>query len=166
VRMNGSHSRRLRRPVNGDSVGPRWRNVGKRQVGIKADRPLPMVVWYGTPYAQALHAVERYRLLDYATASEVGGSGARPVSRRRITVPHTRRRSGVARASASASGTRAHCDAVALSRAPTSSTATRSFLLCPLYCLENQSRSAAPREPTTGQVISSDARNARSVARS
>jgi hypothetical protein len=37
-------------------------------VGIKADRPFAMVDWYGTPYTQALHVMERYRLLDYEAA--------------------------------------------------------------------------------------------------
>jgi hypothetical protein len=34
-------------------------------VGIKTDRPVAMMNLYGTPYTKALHAVERYRLLDY-----------------------------------------------------------------------------------------------------
>jgi hypothetical protein len=37
-------------------------------VGIKADRPYAMVDIFGTPYTEALHVVERYRLLDYETA--------------------------------------------------------------------------------------------------
>jgi hypothetical protein len=39
-------------------------------VGIKTDRPFAMVDRYGTPYTEALHAVERYRLLDYEAAKE------------------------------------------------------------------------------------------------
>jgi hypothetical protein len=34
-------------------------------VGVETDRPLAMLDMYGTPYARALHVVERYRLLDY-----------------------------------------------------------------------------------------------------
>ena len=33
-------------------------------------RPFAMVDFYGTPYTQALHVVERYRLLDYEGAKE------------------------------------------------------------------------------------------------
>ena len=29
-----------------------------------------MVDWYGTPHTQALHVVERYRLMDYEAAKE------------------------------------------------------------------------------------------------
>jgi hypothetical protein len=39
-------------------------------VGIKTDRPFAMIDWYGTPYTEALHVVERYRLLDYKAAKE------------------------------------------------------------------------------------------------
>ena len=39
-------------------------------VGIKSDRPFAMVDMYGTPYTQALHVVERYRLIDYEAAKE------------------------------------------------------------------------------------------------
>ncbi len=39
-------------------------------VGIKTDRPLAMVDHYGTPYSEALHVVERYRLLGYEAAKE------------------------------------------------------------------------------------------------
>ena len=39
-------------------------------VGIKSDRPLAMVDFFGTPHTQALHVVERYRLIDYEAAKE------------------------------------------------------------------------------------------------
>jgi hypothetical protein len=39
-------------------------------IGVKTDRPLAMLDFYGTPYTQALHIVERYRLLDYEAAKE------------------------------------------------------------------------------------------------
>ena len=55
----------------GDSVG---RYEGDMlvvdTVGIRTDRPFAMVDMYGTPYTQALHVVERYRLLDYEAAKE------------------------------------------------------------------------------------------------
>jgi len=38
-------------------------------VGIKIGR-FAMVDMFGTPHSQALHVVERYRLLDYETAKE------------------------------------------------------------------------------------------------
>src|SRR5438552_19083237 len=39
--------------------------------------PCAMVDYYGTPYAAALHVVERYRLLDYEAAKEVLDRDAR-----------------------------------------------------------------------------------------
>jgi hypothetical protein len=39
-------------------------------VGTKTERPFVMIDWYGTPYTQALHVVEHYRLLDYEVARE------------------------------------------------------------------------------------------------
>jgi hypothetical protein len=39
-------------------------------IGIKTDRPFAMVDMYSTPYTDALHVVERYRLLDYEPAKE------------------------------------------------------------------------------------------------
>ena len=38
-------------------------------VGIKVGK-YAMVDWYGTPHSEALHVVERYRMIDYATAKE------------------------------------------------------------------------------------------------
>jgi len=34
-----------------------------------------MVDWYGTPHTEALHVVERYKLLDYAEATEAEERG-------------------------------------------------------------------------------------------
>jgi hypothetical protein len=71
VRMNEPHPARVAPSVYGDSVG---RYEGDTlvidTVGVKTDRPFAMVDWYGTPYTQALHVVERYRLLDYESAKE------------------------------------------------------------------------------------------------
>jgi hypothetical protein len=39
-------------------------------VGVRTDRPYAMVDSFGTPYTEALHVVERYRLLDYEAAKE------------------------------------------------------------------------------------------------
>jgi hypothetical protein len=38
-------------------------------VGVKIG-PFAMVDFYGTPYTEALHVVERYRLIDYEAARE------------------------------------------------------------------------------------------------
>jgi hypothetical protein len=71
VRMNDPHPARVTPSLYGDSVG---RYEGDTlvvdTVGIRTDRPFAMVDMYGTPYTQALHVVERYRLLDYEAAKE------------------------------------------------------------------------------------------------
>jgi hypothetical protein len=71
VRMNEPHPARVTPSLYGDSVG---RYEGDMlvvdTVGIRTDRPFAMVDMYGTPYTQALHVVERYRLLDYEDAKE------------------------------------------------------------------------------------------------
>ena len=66
VRMNQSHPARMTPSWYGDSVG-RYEGdtLAIDTVGVKADRPLAMVDMFGTPYTNALHVVERYRLLDY-----------------------------------------------------------------------------------------------------
>jgi hypothetical protein len=43
-------------------------------VGIKVG-PFAMVDMYGTPHTEALHVVERYRLLDYESANESENQG-------------------------------------------------------------------------------------------
>jgi hypothetical protein len=71
VRMNEPHPAPATPSLYGDSVG---RYEGDMlvvdTVGIRTDRPFAMVDMYGTPYTQALHVVERYRLLDYEDAKE------------------------------------------------------------------------------------------------
>ncbi len=71
VRMNAPHPERPTPSLYGDSVG---RYDGDTlvidTVGIRTDRPFAMVDMYGTPYTQALHVVERYRLLDYEAVKE------------------------------------------------------------------------------------------------
>jgi hypothetical protein len=71
VRMNEPHPTQVAPSLYGDSVG---RYEGDTlvvdTVGIRTDRPFAMVDMYGTPYTQALHVVERYRLLDYEAAKE------------------------------------------------------------------------------------------------
>jgi len=70
VRMNQPHPAQVTPSWQGDSVG---RYEGDTlvidTVGIKVG-PFAMVDVYGTPYTEALHVVERYRLLDYEAAKE------------------------------------------------------------------------------------------------
>ncbi len=70
VRMNQPHPAQLTPSWYGDSVG---RYEGDTlvidTVGIKVG-PYAMVDMYGTPHTEALHVVERYRLLDYDDAKE------------------------------------------------------------------------------------------------
>jgi len=65
VRMNQPHPAQVTPSWYGDSVG---RYEGDElvidTVGIKIGR-FSMLDWFGTPYTEALHLVERYRLLDY-----------------------------------------------------------------------------------------------------
>jgi hypothetical protein len=70
VRMNQSHPERVAPSWYGDSVGHyEGDTLVIDTVGIKVG-PFAMVDWYGTPQTEALHVVERYRLLDYEEAKE------------------------------------------------------------------------------------------------
>jgi len=78
VRMNRPHPAQLTPSWYGDSVGHyEGDTLVIDTVGIKSARPFAMVDMYGTPYTDALHVVERYRLLDYESAKEhdVNGVG-------------------------------------------------------------------------------------------
>jgi hypothetical protein len=70
VRMNEPHPAHVTPSWYGDSVG---RYEGDTlvidTVGIKVG-PYAMVDMYGTPHTEALHVVERYRLIDYDAAKE------------------------------------------------------------------------------------------------
>jgi hypothetical protein len=70
VRLNVAHPAQITPSWYGDSVG---RYDGDTlmidTVGVKIG-PFAMVDFYGTPYTEALHVVERYRLLDYEAAKE------------------------------------------------------------------------------------------------
>jgi hypothetical protein len=65
VRLNEPHPAQVTPSWYGDSVG---RYEGDTlvvdTVGIKVG-PFSMIDWYGTPYTEAMHVVERYRLIDY-----------------------------------------------------------------------------------------------------
>jgi hypothetical protein len=83
VRMNGSHPAQVRPSWYGDSVGHyEGDTLVIDTVGVKIG-PFAMVDFYGTPYTEALHVVERYRLLDYEAAKEGLERDARENSRPR-----------------------------------------------------------------------------------
>src|SRR5712672_3173518 len=70
VRMNQTHPAKLTPTWYGDSVGHyEGDTLVIDTVGIRKG-PFAMVDWYGTPQTEALHVVERYRLVDYETAKE------------------------------------------------------------------------------------------------
>src|SRR4029077_11522830 len=86
VRMNQPHPAQVTPSWYGDSVGHyEGDTLVIDTVGIKIG-PFAMVDMYGTPHSNALHVVERYRLVDYDVAkgaiernakenSQAGGGG-------------------------------------------------------------------------------------------
>ena len=70
VRMNAEHPAKVTPSWYGDSVG---RYEGDTlvidTVGMKVGK-YSMVDWYGTPHSEALHVVERYKMLSYDEAKE------------------------------------------------------------------------------------------------
>jgi len=71
VRMNQPHPAKMTPSWYGDSVGHyEGDTLVIDTVGTRTDRPFAMLDLYGTPYTQALHVVERYRLIDYEAAQE------------------------------------------------------------------------------------------------
>jgi hypothetical protein len=78
VRMNETHPVHVMPSWHGDSVGHyEGDTLVIDTVGVKTDRPFAMVDHYGTPYSEALHVVERYRLVDYEVAKEAQERGAK-----------------------------------------------------------------------------------------
>ena len=70
VRLNEPHPAQVVPSWYGDSVGHyEGDTLVVDTVGFKIG-PFSMIDWYGTPYTQALHVIERYRMLDYAAAKE------------------------------------------------------------------------------------------------
>ena len=70
VRLNQPHPAQVTPSWYGDSVGHyEGDTLIVDTVGIKVG-PFAMVDWYGTPHTEALHVIERYRLLDYQAAKE------------------------------------------------------------------------------------------------
>ena len=70
VRLNQPHPAHVTPSWYGDSVGHyEGDTLVVDTVGIKIG-PFSMIDWYGTPFTEALHLVERYRLLDYNSTME------------------------------------------------------------------------------------------------
>jgi hypothetical protein len=70
VRMNQSHPAQVTPSWYGDSVGHYEGDLLVIDTaGIKVG-PFAMVDMYGTPHTEALHVVERYRLIEYEDAKE------------------------------------------------------------------------------------------------
>src|SRR5216684_8130801 len=70
VRLNQPHAAQVTPSWYGDSVGHyEGDTLVVDTVGIKLGR-YSMVDWYGTPHTEALHVVERYRMLDSESAKE------------------------------------------------------------------------------------------------
>jgi hypothetical protein len=70
VRLNQPHSAQVPPSWYGDSVGHyEGDTLVIDTVGIKVGR-YSMIDWYGTPQTEALHVIERYRLLDPEAAKE------------------------------------------------------------------------------------------------
>jgi hypothetical protein len=77
IRMNQPHPARVTPSWFGDSVGQyEGDTLVIDTVGIKVG-PFAMVDMYGTPHTEALHVVERYRLLDYEATMEAEERGER-----------------------------------------------------------------------------------------
>jgi len=75
VRINQPHPARVTPSWYGDSVGHyEGDTLVIDTVGIKVG-PFAMVDMYGTPHSQALHVVERYRLLEHQVAKEAEDRG-------------------------------------------------------------------------------------------
>ena len=70
ARMNVAHLAQITPSWYGDSVGHYERDTLVIDTVRVKIGPFAMVDFYGTPYTDALHVVERYRLLDYEAAKE------------------------------------------------------------------------------------------------
>ena len=77
VRLNQDHPKQLTPSWFGDSVGHyEGDTLVIDTVGIKTG-PYTMVDEFGTPHTEALHVIERYRLIDYDTATHALERGAK-----------------------------------------------------------------------------------------
>ena len=70
VRLGGTHPARVTPSWHGDSIGQyEGDSLIVDTIGVKVG-PVPMVDQAGSPYSEALHVTERYRLIDYSAAIE------------------------------------------------------------------------------------------------
>jgi hypothetical protein len=70
VRLDEPHPAEIKPSWYGHSVGHyEGDTLVVDTVGVKVGR-FSMVDWFGTPFTQALHVVERYRMIDYEAAKE------------------------------------------------------------------------------------------------
>ena len=77
VRLNQSHPAHVTPSWMGDSVGHyEGDTLVIDTIGIKV-APIPMIDRYGTPHSEALHLVERYRLIDGEAAKEAAEKNER-----------------------------------------------------------------------------------------
>ena len=75
VRLNQPHPAKVNPTAHGDSVGHyEGDTLVIDTVGVKVGR-YTMIDRFGTPYTEALHVVERYRLLDHEDAKEAQERG-------------------------------------------------------------------------------------------
>ena len=81
VRMKGSHPGQLTPSWYGDSVGHyEGDTLVIDTVGFKIG-PFSAIDQYGTPFTQALHVIERYRLIDYEAARAAWERGGKENAR-------------------------------------------------------------------------------------
>jgi hypothetical protein len=81
IRLNQPHPAEVTPSWYGDSVGHyEGDTLVIDTVGIKIG-PFSAVDQYGTPYTQALHVVERYRLIDYEVAKKAQERGGKENAR-------------------------------------------------------------------------------------
>jgi hypothetical protein len=74
VRLNGTHPAHVTPSWHGDSIGHyEGDTLVIDTVGVKVG-PLSMLDSLGTPQSEAVHVVERYRLVDYETAIRAFGA--------------------------------------------------------------------------------------------
>lgn len=70
VRLGAKHTARVTPSWHGDSIGHyEGDSLIVDTIGVKVG-PVPMVDQAGSPYSEALHVTERYRLIDYGAAIE------------------------------------------------------------------------------------------------
>jgi hypothetical protein len=95
VRLNQPHSATVIPSVHGDSVGHyEGDTLVIDTVGVKVG-PYRTIDRFGTPYTQALHVVERYRLIDYEATKEALDRAAKEWPRVGANVDPTYRGKGL-----------------------------------------------------------------------